>query len=132
MPALGGGHGEHYYKWAKMGQEQDVLFAGFEFQEYKEFKYVTRYFHTGPERVKVFEWRIMLIAPDGQVYDYKHFGHALNRATKIIKQYKEWQEQGKLIPTLWQEALEMYEKSYKGELRMKAWDLTSFHKYDYM
>ena len=111
-------HGEHYYKWGKMGLEEKALIAGFIFQTHKP--------PNAPKRPKSYYY--ILICPEGQVYKYKHFGHALRRATKIIKS----QEEKDKRPQIWETALNNIEAYFKGEIpKIDAWSLTSFHKYDY-
>ena len=114
-------HGEHYYKWGKMAQEERMIMAGFELFTHKP--------ADAPNRP--ISYYYYLICPEGQIYKYKHFGHALNRAIKIIKQKEEHRGKGVLSRT-WETALERVDAYFRRELpQIDAWSLVSFHKYDY-
>ncbi len=76
-------------------------------------------------------YHYILICPEGQIYKYKHFGHALNRAIKIIKQKEEHRGKG-VLPRIWETALKRVDAYFRRELpQIDAWDLRSFHKYNY-
>lgn len=82
-----------------------------------------------PDRRKSYYY--ILMCPEGQIYKYKHFGHALNRAIKIIKQMEEHRGKDVLLQ-IWETALERVDAYFRRELpQIDAWSLTSFHKYDY-